>query len=460
MQNGRSQSRGLGVAALLVAIVVVVFVFSVDLSGEAVVSSLDQPEGSASEASERASTETAESADDGEPTAPPTHDAGAEVTPSAVPDPTAETSPETTLAPTSEPTRDTSPVVIDGGDWTITENDVERIRDFIEVTHELDFTGPVGVRISDDIGREYADGFEPFDRDEWELLRMLGLTEADADRDEANQLRRDRIRGFCCLPPGESGPLEVVMELQPSKFATELILMHELVHALHVQNPRLYPLGRYYSAETPLTFSAAVEGVPQYVVFRYLEMASEEQRASVVDDLPIIRDDMFSLLDDGPARHLNWAYDTGADFVVGVFAERGAQGLSDLIGEPPSTNEQVLYPDKYLAGEEAIPIERPLIPAGAEARSEGTIGAALLMWVLADQVGQPAALDMVAEWAGDSYVIYDLGQQQCLSAAVMVDDRADEIGSAMLAQLRVDFPEADGEAAGTTVAFDTCGNVG
>lgn len=468
MENNRSWPvRLLTVVGLLVALVVIILSFRLEPIDETSLTPEDSAV-SADGTSEPFESQTADRPDGTEPAPEPTLESADEpqapVT-EAEPlrDPTeaplAESEPDPTAVPVAESEPDTSAVVIDGGEWTVTENDVQRIRDFIELTHELDFTGPVGVRISDDIGQEYAAGFEPFSRQEWDLLQLLGLADEDAERDEANRLRLDRIRGLCCVG-GDSSPFSVVMEVQPTKFATELILMHELVHALHVQNPQLYPAGRYDSAETPLTFSAAVEGVPQFVVFRYLEMASEEDRASVSADLPIIRDDMLSLIDDGPARHLNWAYDTGADFVDGVVAELGAQGLSDLLSNPPLTNEQVLFPEKYLDDEQATQVTLPVTPDGGAVTSGGTIGAGVLMWVLADQVGQEAALDLVAEWAGDSYVIYEVEQVRCLAATVMVDERSSEIGAALLAQLRVDFPDAQGEAAaGTTITFDTCGNL-
>lgn len=395
------------------------------------------------------------------PTPASTETSGAVVEPTVTspsPDPTAQSPTPPAPTATVEAELDTSAVVIDGGEWTVTESDVARIRDFIERTHELEFTGPVGVRISPDIGAEFAGGFEPFDEEEWMLLQALGMAGDEADRQDTNQLRRDRIRGLCCVDGDTRDSLSVVMEIQPSKFATEMILMHELVHALHVQHPELYPNTRYRSRETPLTFSAAVEGVPQYVVYRYLEMASEEDLASVIDDLPIIRDDMMSLIADGPAQHLNWAYATGADFVNGVVAERGTQGLSDLLGEPPSTNEQVLFPEKYLQGEQAVRVAPPAVPSGALVESEGTMGAAVLMWVLADRVGDQAALDFVATWAGDSYMIYDTDERRCLAATIMVDEQSREFGSELLDQLRLNFPDVTGEsAAGTTITLDTCG---
>jgi len=353
-------------------------------------------------------------------------------------------------------------VVVQGDDWTITQTEVNQLILLVEETHELTFSDPVGVVVSDDIGLEFARGFEPFQANDWALFRGLGLAESEQQRLEANQLRLDRIRGFCCagLDGGGTGEMATVVELQDTKFATELIIVHELTHALHRQNPELFP-GPLDVIETPLPPAAGFEGVPQFVTFGYISTGSLEDRAAVAPDLPIIRNDQLDLIPNAAARHLNFAYEVGPTFVDAVVAARGIQGLSDVIKEPPITTEQVLFPAKYLAGEQAERVSQPELPTGAFVSGRGTIGSAMLWFLLTEEFGETTALAMVEPWAGDTYVAYELGNDYCLAANIMMDTAgvavsfADSLKEALL---RVDpVAEVSTEVSGAgMVALQVC----
>ncbi len=162
------------------------------------------------------------------------------------------------------------------------------------------------------------------------------------------------------------------------------------------------------------------------VAFEWLAQAPLQERNDITPELAIIRDDMVSLTGIGPARHVNFAYATGPAFVDAVVEARGLEGLSGLIRLPPSTTEQVLFPEKYLAGESAVPVARPDVPTAANVRSTGSIGAAMLMFVLADVNGDVVAQRMVEPWAGDQYVVYDSDGQ--LSFRKHRDGQSDRSG--------------------------------
>ena len=278
-----------------------------------------------------------------QPTAMPTPTPVPTVVPTPQPSPTATPVP----APTPTPTPvDTTPVVIQGDGWVTTEADVARLAAVVEEIHELVFTSDVTVLVSDDVGAEYAPDFEPFSVEEWYLLQGLGLANNQADRDVANQVRRDRIRGLCCR--FENGT-QVVVEVEATKLETEAILVHELTHALHTQHPELFEGTRFESDETPKPYGASIEGVPQFVTFAYLDRAPAEELALVTPELPIIRPDMVPLVGPGPARHVNFSYATGPAFVEAIFDARGVEGLFDLLMTPATTTEQILFPEKYPA---------------------------------------------------------------------------------------------------------------
>jgi hypothetical protein len=358
--------------------------------------------------------------------------------------------------PTPEPTVvDTTPVVIEGDGWLITEGEIAEMVSFVEETHQLSFTDDVAVAVNADIGSELYPGYVTFTEDDWYLLRALGLAESQVDRDAVNRARRDRIRGVCCQ---YNGVLEVAVEIQPSELLTAVIVVHELTHALHRQHPELFDDQLFETDETPAPFAAATEGVPQFVAFEWLALAPLQERNDVTPDLAIIRDDMVLLTGIGPARHVNFAYVTGPAFVDAVVQARGLEALSDLIRVPPSTTEQVLFPEKYLAGESAVPVARPDVTAAANVRATGSIGAAMLMFVLADANGDVVAQQMVEPWAGDRYVVYESNGQLCLAANIAMDDPTVhvEFADALLESLLPNFPTAEVAVTNEFVGLTTC----
>jgi hypothetical protein len=346
-------------------------------------------------------------------------------------------------------------VIIDGGNWTITEADVDRMLDFIERVHELEFIGPVEVQVSDDIGAGWAQTYQAFPEDNWHLLDALGLPGETIDRLAANQFRLDRIRGVCCRIE-EATIVEV--EIQPTKLATELIVIHELTHAIHVQHWERFEGRRAPSAEFPPPSAAATEGIPQYLAFAYLAEASPEAQAEVAFDLPIVRPDMIPEIGASLAEYLNFAYATGPDFVTSVVNELGADGLFELLENPPTSSEQILFPAKYLAGEPAQEVEAPPLPDGATIVASGTIGAATLAFVLTPVLGEAAARQMVGGWAGDRYIVFDTDEGPCLLANVVVDDNAEAIALQLNQSLLLSAPATETQVgARGAIELATCG---
>lgn len=382
-----------------------------------------------------------------EPTPPP------ELTPA----PTVQTTP--TVVPTPEPTAtpvDLSAPVVVGDGWIITENDVAALAAFVESAHELEFNEPVGVLVDPDIGATYAVDVVPFEPDDWSLLVALGIAPDDADRDVVNQVRLDRIRGVCCE---QDRAISVVVEAQPTKLGTELILVHELTHALHMQHPELFPRrDRSRTGEIPRPFSAAVEGIPQFIAFEYLDGHDAAERAEVEPNLQIIGSDLVDQTGTGPARYLNFVYSVGPELVEAVVDAQGRAGLSQLAGSPPISTEQVLFPRRYLEREEPVEVRRPGIPAGAVHVSEGRLGAALLLFAIADAAGSAASLDLISGWAGDSYVLFEQSAATCLRATIEMDSA--EQARALFVGLKAAVPTSTGavglEVAEATITVATC----
>ena len=67
--------------------------------------------------------------------------------------------------------------------------------------------------------------------------------------------------------------------------------------------------------------------------------------------------------------------------------------------------EHILHVDKYLAGEDAILVQVPGVPAGFRALGSGRMGELQLRVALAQCVPRPNAERAASGWGGDSYTL-------------------------------------------------------
>jgi hypothetical protein len=58
-------------------------------------------------------------------------------------------------------------------------------------------------------------------------------------------------------------------------------------------------------------------------------------------------------------RYFNFPYDQGTDFALYLWKKGGWEELNKAYTNPPSTTEQILHPEKYLAGEKAEDLKLP-----------------------------------------------------------------------------------------------------
>ena len=175
-------------------------------------------------------------------------------------------------------------------------------------------------------------------------------------------------------------------------------------------------------------------------------------------ELPIIGPDMVPLIGPGPALHLNFAYATGPAFVKAVVDARGIEGLTDLLASPPTTTEQILFPDKYLAGETAVDVPAPAAAPGDTVVASGTIGAA--MFVLVNEHGESAALELVESWAGDRYVVYEVDENVCMLATIALDTAEAQLvfGAKLIDSFRPALPDVTVTILDAGIELRTCGD--
>lgn len=335
------------------------------------------------------------------------------------------------------------------------------IIDFVERTRGQQFvTDPVVEAVPDD---EFVDLLrQARTEDEIEALRVatvtdvaLGLVPPGTDLTEVFDAAGEvSVLGFYRPDTGElyvKG--DVITPL------VQVTIAHELTHALDDQ---IFDLGRIEDlAERPteeaFAFLALVEGTASFVGDAYRAQLSPEDAAAADDEELALGFRQIPGLIEVPPSFLveqQVPYVSGQRFVQAILDDGGTAALDDAYDAPPTTSEQVLDVEVFVAGDAAVglqPLEVPPAPADlAEVAAFGAADLRLLELVSDPMSGlldpDAAALEPVPGFGGGQLVSWEEDGAACVSIEAVGDDAA---GSATIASLLRDWASASGAEVST-----------
>jgi hypothetical protein len=206
------------------------------------------------------------------------------------------------------------------------------------------------------------------------------------------------------------------------------VLAHELTHALDDQwfgldRPQLNNADN----ESGFGFSALVEGNASRVEYAYLDSLSPSEQSEAEDEQARLVFEHPELFDLPPIllTLLQAPYDEGEPFVADLLDSGGQPLLDQSFTAPPLTSEQILDPDRYVAGEAAVSVPAPA--ADGRPANVGVLGALLIREMLFDFGASGVQVaDAVDGWGGDSYVTWvDSAGNSCLRDTFVGDTPAD-----------------------------------
>lgn len=237
---------------------------------------------------------------------------------------------------------------------------------------------------------------------------------------------------------------------------------HELVHAMadaSFELPSVESIDESAGADAAFAALSAIEGdaslYSQRFALNHLPFhelmgldATAAEADAALDELPYV-----------VGRSLLFPYEEGLAFSCAVFLDGGWEAVDRTYDDPPTTTAQVLFPERYLAGEEAADVREPAGPSGWDALESDTFGAAdLLILLEAPGDDESAALsdpvDRAAAWAGGELFAWTDGD--ATAVAVVLADRG---GTTPLCETVTDFyaaafPEADRSAGDGAATFE------
>jgi hypothetical protein len=200
----------------------------------------------------------------------------------------------------------------------------------------------------------------------------------------------------------------------------EMLLAHELTHALQDQN-----FGTLAAADDPsnddrsLAIHAVVEGDATLAGFAYLFGGlPESSLLDLVERLGAVPAEVEKTLPDTPPvlrDALVFQYSAGAKFVALAYLRGGWAAVNELLAQPPTSTEQVLWPDKYFV-QRSVPILVRLggldsyrKPEAWTVIEENTLGALTVRILVETFLDGTRAAQVASGWEGDRFIAFGKG---------------------------------------------------
>ena len=196
-----------------------------------------------------------------------------------------------------------------------------------------------------------------------------------------------------------------------------IIFVHEYDHALQDQHFSLDALEDPAVTAIPdraLALTALVEGDASAVMQLY---AQEVMTRNPLAALSMLAEGALSntlVMPPGTpevlTRELLFPYEQGMAFVVALAADGGWKAVNAAYENPPTTSEQIIHPEKYLADEGAV--TRPewdalAAPEGWASLWDVPLGEYYLREHLRTLLTPADAADAAAGWGGDRFQVFE-----------------------------------------------------
>jgi hypothetical protein len=207
-------------------------------------------------------------------------------------------------------------------------------------------------------------------------------------------------------------------------------LWHELVHALQDQHYDLKKIADWSPDATDRT--SAIQCLAEGDATSAMMDAMLAPQAMLATDLPdnflgpdaLLIEGSASLRDVPPVlkRSIMAPYSDGVGFVHYLRRKGGWASVDQAWQKLPQSTEQILHPEKYLAGEapEVVPVPPPPVKDAALTYRD-VLGEQTFRLLFQDWMPVRTAVDRARDWAGDRAAVYTWGTTRAVALRVRFD---------------------------------------
>lgn len=298
----------------------------------------------------------------------------------------------------------------------------EDITDAVTEIRGLESSQPIDVmpmtreELRVDLEQDLLEDYPPDEvyADERELI-AFGLMDPDVDLGQLIvDLYSEQVAGFYDTETGELVVVRGATEGDGFTPSEEVTYAHEIVHALQDQNFDLDagPLNREdVTDDHSYAITALIEGDATHSEILYL-IANPELLEGFLEEVEAMEFDT-EVLDSAPpiiSETLYFPYEHGYPFVETIYNEGGWEAVNAAFADPPTSTEQILHPEKYLAGEEPTIIDVPDFTPELEGEwtvfDDNSFGEFQIRVILqGTSMSDAQAVRAAAGWNGDTYVV-------------------------------------------------------
>ncbi len=221
-------------------------------------------------------------------------------------------------------------------------------------------------------------------------------------------LYSEQIAGF--YDP-ETNEFVVVSEDDTLDAGEQLTHAHEFVHALQDQHFNLDFLDdENLDADASTALTALAEGEATQVETQYILSGNINLGDLLLTALDALDSPVLNSAPPVIADSLMFPYTAGQEFVQALTDQGDYAAVDAAWANPPQSTEQILHPDRYLAGDEPQLVTLPpltgTLGAGWTLVDEDVFGEFMLREYLQQQLNGDQVDTAVTGWGGDKYATY------------------------------------------------------
>lgn len=352
------------------------------------------------------------------------------------------------------------------GNW---DRSIQPIVDFVERERGLKFKNAVPVTLlSDKAFRKELDIDESKvtkeERDDLDesvrVMRALGLLSGKVDLlKETETLHGEAVAAF--YDPEKK---RIRVRGKRLNLLIRTTLAHELTHALQDQHFNLTKLEESLTDDEANSLTALVEGDASLVETAFIDNLSEADRAKYdrleAEDASAFDPESVESVPEILQVFFSAPYVFGEPLVSALRATGGTKALNRAFRKPPTTEDQLLDPRRFLAKEPVRKVKTLKLRKGEKKLDAGTFGAFGLYLMLSARIDPKIALGAVDGWGGDQHLAYTNAKDQTCERVAIRGDTAQDTARLfdVLEQWAAAMPANTASAKRTSglATFETC----